>query len=190
LTAAGAISAGLVVATVGQTVSPLRKLALLAPRRPDIGAQGFPVNKTAAEAGVTEGVRDASYTLTVVRGGETVRSFTLTELEALPRRTATLPISCVEGWSASRTWTGVSVRDILAEAGIASSAVAVESLQRGGRYRRSQLERGHVDDADTMLATHVEGEPLHVDHGFPLRLIAPNRPGVLQTKWVVSLVVS
>ena len=33
----------------------------------------------------------------------------------------------------------------------------------------------------------IDGEPLHADHGAPLRLIGPNRPGVLQTKWVVEL---
>jgi DMSO/TMAO reductase YedYZ molybdopterin-dependent catalytic subunit len=190
LTAVGAISAGLVVATVGQTVSPLRKLALLAPRRPDIGIQGFPVNKTAAEAGVIEGARALGYKLEIVRGGETVRTFSLAELDAMSRRTATLPIACVEGWSASRTWTGVSVRDVLDAAEVEYGTVSVESLQRSGRYRRSTLEHNQIDDRDTMLATHVQGEPLHLDHGFPLRLIAPNRPGVLQTKWVVALVVS
>jgi len=33
----------------------------------------------------------------------------------------------------------------------------------------------------------LNGGPLAVDHGAPLRLIAPNRPGVLQTKWVRRL---
>ena len=40
-------SAVVTLFTVGQTVRPLRKLALLAPRRPDTGTQGFPVNRTA-----------------------------------------------------------------------------------------------------------------------------------------------
>ena len=35
-----------------------------------------------------------------------------------------------------------------------------------------------------LLATHLNGERLDVDHGYPLRLIAPNRPGVLNTKWL------
>ena len=35
-----------------------------------------------------------------------------------------------------------------------------------------------------LLATHLNGERLNLDHGYPLRLIAPNRPGVLQTKWL------
>jgi DMSO/TMAO reductase YedYZ molybdopterin-dependent catalytic subunit len=41
-----------------------------------------------------------------------------------------------------------------------------------------------------LLALEVEGEVLHLDHGYPARLIGPNRPGVMQTKWVTRLVVS
>jgi DMSO/TMAO reductase YedYZ molybdopterin-dependent catalytic subunit len=39
----------------------------------------------------------------------------------------------------------------------------------------------------TLLAYAVNGETLNLDHGFPCRLIAPNRPGVLQTKWVARI---
>lgn len=190
LSTVGALAGGVVVLTVGQTVSPLRRLSLLAPRRPDIGVQGFPVNKTAIEAGVTESARAADFRLVVTAGSTELRSFTLADIQAMTSRTATLPISCVEGWSASAEWRGVSARDIFAAAGAADGRdVLVESLQRGGRYRRSTLTGGQVADADTLLAYEVNGEPLHIDHGFPLRLIAPNRPGVLQTKWVSRLAV-
>ena len=186
----GALSAGAAIVTVGQTVSPLRGLALLAPRHPDIGVQGFPVNKTAREAGVTTTAADPSFRLTVEAGGAALRVFTLDELHAMATRTATLPIACVEGWSANRAWRGVPVRDILQQAGAPGHrSVSVESLQRAGRYRRSTLTSGQIDDADTLLAFEVDGDPLHLDHGFPLRLISPNRPGVLQTKWVGKLVV-
>ena len=39
------------------------------------------------------------------------------------------------------------------------------------------------------LALEVNGETLHLDHGYPIRLIGPNRPGTMQTKWVNRLVV-
>ncbi len=42
---------------------------------------------------------------------------------------------------------------------------------------------------NTLLATRVNGERLDLDHGYPLRLVGPNRPGVMQTKWVSRLVV-
>ena len=44
-----------------------------------------------------------------------------------------------------------------------------------------------VDDDRTLLALALDGEPLSLDHGFPARVIAPDRPGVLQTKWVARI---
>ena len=55
------------------------------------------------------------------------------------------------------------------------------SLQEGGRYRTSHLNAGQVADRHTMVAVELDGEPLHLDHGFPARLMAPGRPGVEQT---------
>src|SRR6266542_4314724 len=67
--------------------------------------------------------------------------------------------------------------------------VVVESLEPKGRYRTSVLDPSHAQDPLTLLALRLHGEPLHLDHGYPCRLIAPNRPGVLQTKWVGRLTV-
>jgi DMSO/TMAO reductase YedYZ molybdopterin-dependent catalytic subunit len=184
--AAGAVT----VFTVGQTLSPLRKLALLAPRRPDTGPQGFPVNRTAATAGVRESARNPDYRLRVEGKVRRKLVFTREELLAMPQHEASLPISCVEGWSTMQRWRGVPVRDLLTRAGADSDAeVRVESLQRRRLYRSSDLNRWHAHDPDTLLAVEVNGEPLDLDHGYPVRLIGPNRPGVMQTKWVTRLVV-
>ena len=148
------------------------------------------MNRTAVEAAIDGRADPSAYRLTVERGGQAVHTFTLEDLRGLPARTAELPIACVEGWSASRTWTGVPVRAVMAAAGITGSAeVRVESLERTGRYRSSELNHLQVADPDTLLAFEVDGAPLAPDHGAPVRLIAPNRPGVLQTKWVERIVV-
>ncbi|GAB3840167.1 molybdopterin-dependent oxidoreductase [Dactylosporangium cerinum] len=184
----GAAAGVITVATVGQTVRPLRRLSVLAPRLPDVGPQGLPVNKTAAAAGVT--TVDGDYRLTVSGPGGR-HSLSLTDLAALPQHTVSLPIACVEGWSATADWTGVRVVDLLRLVGAADVdlPVAVESLQPAGAYRTSTLEPGPARDPLTLLALRVGGAPLHPDHGYPCRLIAPNRPGVLQTKWVGALTV-
>jgi DMSO/TMAO reductase YedYZ molybdopterin-dependent catalytic subunit len=49
------------------------------------------------------------------------------------------------------------------------------------------VNQQHAADPDTLLALALNGEPLALDHGFPVRLIGPNRPGVLQTKWVARV---
>ena len=117
-------------------------------------------------------------------------SFDASQLEAMAAHEATLPISCVEGWSYSARWRGVRVRDLLAMAGAAPTATArVHSLEQGSVYSSSFLDHAQAHDGDTLLATHLDGMRLDLDHGFPLRLIGPGRPGVNQTKWVTKLVV-
>ncbi|MGQ0840700.1 molybdopterin-dependent oxidoreductase [Actinokineospora sp.] len=172
-----------VVATAGATVPFLRDVSALAWRSSG-GPQGLPVNRTAQAAGVTV---PAQWRLEVVAASG-MRQFTLDELAALPQATEELPIACVEGWSASARWTGVRVTDLLRAVGATPGAeVRVESLERDGLYRASTLPGEHTENPATLLALRVNGEVLSADHGFPCRIIAPNRPGVLQTKWVSRL---
>jgi DMSO/TMAO reductase YedYZ molybdopterin-dependent catalytic subunit len=129
----------------------------------------------------------ASYRLQVRHGDRHV-ALSRVDLLAMPQRTRVLPISCVEGWSASGAWSGVRVRSLLDLVGAPSGRdVAVRSLQQSGPYRESTLQADFADNEDTLLALDLEGDPLSLDHGYPARLIAPNRPGVLQTKWVASI---
>ncbi|MFD7989642.1 molybdopterin-dependent oxidoreductase [Kitasatospora indigofera] len=183
----GAVTASVAVVTLttaGQTVPRLRALTLFAPRRPDIGPQGLPVNRTAAQAGT--GTTPAGWRLTV--HGPRPYELTMDDLLAMPQYEAELPIACVEGWSASARWGGVRVADLLARAGAPPSArLRVTSLEADGPYRVTEMPAAHARDPLTLLALRVNGETLLPDHGHPARIIAPNRPGVLQTKWVTRL---
>jgi DMSO/TMAO reductase YedYZ molybdopterin-dependent catalytic subunit len=171
--------------TVGQSVTPLRRLDLLAPRHPDHGEQGLPVNRTAAAARVSDATVDG-WRLTVT--GPRSYVLTLDRLAALPQHTVTLPIACVEGWSKSAQWTGVRVRDLLERAGAPpGAALRVVSLEGRGAYRVMEMGGGYTDDPLTLLALRLNGEVLSLDHGYPARIIAPNRPGVWQTKWVSAM---
>ncbi|MDQ3676276.1 MAG: molybdopterin-dependent oxidoreductase [Actinomycetota bacterium] len=188
LISVGAAAGVATLTTVGQTVQPLRELALLAPRHPGIGPQGIPVNKSAVGASVVDAATSSDYTLTLVGREGQERSLTLEELRALPRHEAVLAITCVEGWSATARWSGVRVRDLAEMVGASDGAeVMVRSLQQGGSYAQSRLNVPHVRHDNTLLALEINGEPLHIDHGFPARLISPNRPGVQQTKWVARM---
>lgn len=181
----GAAVGAVTLVTVGQSFTPLKRLDLLAPRHPDHGPQGLPVNRTAAAAGVTErAVRD--WRLEV--RGPTPYTLTLDQLRSLPRAQARLPIACVEGWSVEARWSGVRIRDLMARAGApAGAGLRVTSLETGGAYRVMDMGRDYAEDPLTLLALELNGQVLTTDHGYPARVIAPNRPGVLQTKWVTLL---
>jgi DMSO/TMAO reductase YedYZ molybdopterin-dependent catalytic subunit len=185
LAAVGAAVGAVTLTTVGQSFTPLKDFLLFAPRHPDKGPQALPVNRTADAAGVG-GITAVEYRLVVA--GPQSYTLTLDELRALPQHEVELPIACVEGWSKSARWTGVRVRDLLERAGAPEHArVRVVSLQSRGGYRVSEMGPEHARDPLTLLALRLNGEELDPDHGYPARLIAPNRPGVLQTKWVGRL---
>jgi DMSO/TMAO reductase YedYZ molybdopterin-dependent catalytic subunit len=175
-----------VLATAGATVPALRRVSVLGVRSGE-GPAGVPVNKSAHAADVVAAALNPDYRLVVAYDGREV-TFSRTDLERLEQRTADLPIACVEGWSATGRWTGVRVRDLLDRVGAPrGSDVRVVSLQQHGPFRETTLPGRFADDPLTLLALGLAGEPLALDHGYPCRLIAPNRPGVLQTKWVGRL---
>ena len=185
------VAAGLaVVATAGAAVPWLRRVSVLAVRSGE-GPGGVPVNRTADAAGVTRTAADPSWSLEVLVDGEVRSRLGLEDLRALPQHTEDLAIACVEGWSAEGRWSGVRVADVLAAAGAPSGRdVLVTSLQQQGAFRRTVLPAAFVEDPRTLLALDLAGEELSLDHGYPCRVIAPNRPGVLQTKWVASMEVT
>lgn len=174
------------IAAVGQSVPALGPIAVLAPRRPGIGPQGLPINRTAKDAGVIAQALSPDWRLTVA--GPRDLTFTLDQLRALTQHGSDLPIACVEGWSQGAQWEGVRIGDLLRLCGAGDDArVRVVSLEREGFYGTSELPPQFAADPLTLLALRVNGETLDLDHGFPARIIAPNRPGVLQTKWVHRL---
>ena len=180
-------AAGLaVVAAAGSAVPGLRHASVFGVRS-GRGPQGVPINKSAHAADVVALALRPDYRLSVVADGST-HTFSRADLEDRTQRTHVLPIACVEGWSADGTWTGVRLRDLLDEVGAPrGSRVRLRSLQPHGPFRVTELPADFADDPLTLLALRLDGEPLALDHGYPCRLIAPNRPGVFQTKWLGSV---
>jgi hypothetical protein len=184
LTATGAGIALVVITSIGQTLHPLESLGLLAVREPRKGPQEVPVNRTAEQARVIEAATAKDWHLQV--SGPRPYSLTVDDIEAMAAHEARYPISCVEGWSVGADWRGVRLLDVVLRAGgTAKSRVHVHSLEGGWVFNNSFVEGPQLSHA--LLATHLNGERLDVDHGYPLRLIAPNRAGVLNTKWLARI---
>jgi hypothetical protein len=170
--------------TAGQTFAPLDALNIFGPRKKGVGQQGVPVNRTSAQAKVATAALSADWVLTVAsRGAE--RTFTRAELAALPQTDVDLPIACVEGWSQMASWRGVRLRDLVAQAGgSADDDLRLISLEQRGGFKQTEMGREYVRDPLTLVALELNGEILDLEHGYPARMIAPGRPGVLQTKWL------
>ncbi|MGI8667687.1 MAG: molybdopterin-dependent oxidoreductase [Jatrophihabitans sp.] len=184
LIAGGAGVAVVAATTVGQVIPALQPIALLAARQPKKGPLGVPVNRTAMAAQVMQKAQSPQYKLTV--DGPKLFELSLAEVEALPAVGTVLPIACVEGWSIQAHWRGPRLLDLVTRAGgTRTSRIVVRSLESDGAYNQSSLTGSQLEQA--VLATHLNGQRLDLDHGYPLRLIAPDRAGVLQTKWLTRI---
>ena len=87
-------------------------------------------------------------------------------------------------------WSGVRIDDLLAEVGVSPDADALLSTSHDGWTCGTPLA-ALTDGRDALLAVAMNGEPLPIEHGFPVRMIVPGLYGfVSATKWVVDWEVS
>jgi len=112
----------------------------------------------------------------VVVDGDGRRELTLAELSTFDVRVrATL--DCTSGWYARQDWAGVPVSSLLRGVGDARSLLVHSVTGYWVRFPVGELDR-------LLLATSVGGTALSAGHGFPLRLVAPDRRGFWWVKWV------
>jgi DMSO/TMAO reductase YedYZ molybdopterin-dependent catalytic subunit len=128
----------------------------------------------------------------------------LDNLRTMPQRTLTAFLECagngrtrfapVPGgtpWgndaAGNAIWEGIPLHVVLDLAGIHADAVDV--VCQGGDFPEMQrgLPVSVACDPDTLLVLHMNGEPLPVAHGGPVRLLVPGWAGIASTKWLVGL---
>ena len=180
-------TAAVVALTAGQSFKILDAVNVFAPRKQGIGPNGLPINRTARAAQVTAALVGADWKLEVSRG-DSAKSYSYDDLAAMTQHRVDLPIACVEGWSQMASWKGVRLREIMDGVGAhPDEDLRLTSLEVAGTYRVTEMGSEFVQDDLTLVALELNGEKLDIDHGYPARMIAPSRPGVLQTKWLSKL---
>jgi len=185
--AVGVSAAALFALTAGQSFRFLDFANVFAPRKNDVGPAALPINRTAKSAQVLDSAMSPDWSLPV-SNGNTSMSFSRAELMALPQYEVQLPIACVEGWSQMATWRGPRMRELADAVGAGHDvAFRATSLEADSPYAVMEMGPEFVQDSLTLVALELNGAPLDIDHGYPARMIAPARPGVLQTKWLSSL---
>lgn len=148
-------------------------------------------------------------------GGAVRAPFTLslTEIATLPVHEVLVTMECAGNWRmgmnpvppgepwkygavSTTRWSGVSLAALLARAGVAHDAVEVLAVGADAgprddadgevRFERS-LPLDVAMHPDTLVATHMDGEPLTAQHGAPLRVLVPNWYGMASVKWLTAL---
>ena len=126
--------------------------------------------------------------------------YSLAELGRLPSRTQITRHDCVEGWSAIGQWQGVPLSLLLQASGVRPDARYVVfhcADTYGGRAHKGGDERAgryyeSIDLIDafhpqTILAYALNGKPLPVANGAPLRLRVERQLGYKQAKYIMRI---
>jgi DMSO/TMAO reductase YedYZ molybdopterin-dependent catalytic subunit len=116
-------------------------------------------------------------------------ALTLAQLQALPARTQITLHQCDEGWSAVGQWTGVQLSRLLAMSGLQKSARYVvfhclDKVEIDGAYYYESIDLADAFHPQTILAYGMNGGPLPVGHGAPLRLRIELQIGYKNAKYV------
>ena len=119
----------------------------------------------------------------------------LADLRALPSRTQITRHDCVEGWSCIAAWTGAPLSSILAAARLKPQARFIaffcadqleQTLDGTGQYYET-IDLVDAAHPQTILAYEMNGAPLPVDHGAPLRLRVERQLGYKMAKYVMRI---
>ena len=118
-------------------------------------------------------------------------SLSLADLRALAARTQITRHDCVEGWSAIGQWTGVPLGEVLKAAGLAANARYIvfhcaDNLDGQGLYYES-IDLFDAFHPQTILAYAMNGSPLEIGHGAPLRLRVERQLGYKHAKFVMRV---
>ena len=140
-------------------------------------------------------------------------SLSLAELQSMPTRTVRVTLECagngrvgvtprpvsqpwLNGAVGTAEWTGVPLRDLLEDAAPTDRAVDVvftghdHGFERGVEqdYARG-LTLADATTEDVLVAYAMNGSPLPLQHGFPVRLVVPGWYGMAHVKWLRSITV-
>jgi methionine sulfoxide reductase catalytic subunit len=112
----------------------------------------------------------------------------LADIEAMGRTEYITMHHCIQGWSGIAKWGGISMKTLIDLVRPLRTARVVAfysfggTLYSGDYYDTQSLE--NVLQAECLLATHMNGEPLSVVYGAPLRLRVENQLGYKMVKWI------
>ena len=137
---------------------------------------------------------DWSLTITGMVEEEVTLSYA--ELAALPLVEHVATLTCVSnevggGLVGNALWLGYPIRELLARARPTAGADMVLSTSEDGFTAGTPLDALTDPDRESLLAIGMNGEPLPLEHGFPVRMVVPGLYGyVSATKWVTELKVT
>ena len=138
----------------------------------------------------TQNIDKDTYVLTVDGLVDEPLSLSYADLQAYEQESWLMDLNCVEGWSFTAKWTGPSLSDILADAGVDGSAVIAIFYTSDVDSGYTSLDLDYILENDILLGLKINDLTLPPERGFPFQVVAKDKFGYKWAKWVTRIELS
>ena len=160
-------------------------------------AKTYPVAEAATRVRVNGNVGmdnnfDATgWKLQVVKNGGDTLFITLDDIKALPKTDIVFDFKCIEGWSQVTHWAGVRFSDFAAKYGLdVQTKFKYGGLVTPDKKYYVGIDMPSLMHPQTILCYEMNGQPLPINQGYPLRLIIPVKYGIKHLKRISTITFS
>jgi len=157
-------------------------------------AKSFPVKdavprvRVNGDAGMSNNFDASKWKLQLVKDpGDTVY-ISIDEIKALPKTEIIFDFKCIEGWSQVTHWAGVKFTDFIKKYGLdQQSQMNFVGFNTPDKEYYVGIDMKSIVHPQTLLCYEMNGQPLPMNQGFPLRLIIPVKYGVKNIKRIGTI---
>ena len=154
----------------------------------------YPVSKAVkvvrvnGKDGLSDSVNEKTWRLKVIRDAGDTLQLTINDIKKLPKKELVFDFKCIEGWDQVTHWAGVPLKTFM------------QHYQLNGQAKMKYIglvtpDKGYYVGIDmpsalhpqTLLCYEMNGKPLPVNQGFPLRLIIPVKYGIKHLKRIGTM---
>jgi len=139
-------------------------------------------------AGLSANFDAAKWKLQVVKNTGDTLFISIDEIKALPKTEIVFDFKCIEGWSQVTHWGGVKFSDFIQKYGLTNeSQMTYAGLITPDKGYYVGIDMQSITHPQTLLCYEMNGAPLPMNQGYPLRLIIPVKYGVKHLKRIGTL---
>ncbi len=131
---------------------------------------------------------DSNWKLQVIRNPGDTLWLTLNDIKALPKQDLIFDFKCIEGWSQVTFWSGARFSDFAKKYNLnAQTQMNYVGLATPDKEYYVGIDMGSMMHPQTLLCYEMNGKPLPLNQGYPLRLMIPVKYGIKSIKRIGSI---
>jgi hypothetical protein len=138
--------------------------------------------------GLRENLDTAAWKMYVIKANGDTLALNLDDIKKLPKTDVTFNFKCIEGWNQITHWAGVRFSDFMKAYGLnAEGGMKYLGLTTPDKQYYVGIDMASAMHPQTILCYQLNGRPLPLREGYPLRLIIPVKYGIKHLKRIGTM---